>query len=222
MAEFTLVIGNRNYSSWSLRGWLMAKIAGIDFDEIVVPLDRPETSAAIRNHSPSGCVPVLRHGGVAVWESLAIAEYLNDIRPDAGLWPASVAARAHARAVSAEMHAGFAELRTHMPMDIRASHPGQGMTPEVRADIDRITGLWRDCRQRFAKMASRDDGFLFGTISAADAMYAPVATRFRTYGVKLDADADAYRNTVLAHPAMVEWIDAAKREPWTIALYEAT
>ena len=170
MAEFTLVIGNRNYSSWSLRGWLMAKIAGIDFDEIVVPLDRPETSAAIRKHSPSGRVPVLRHGDVAVWESLAIAEYLNDIRPDAGLWPASVAARAHARAVSAEMHAGFAELRTHMPMDIRASHPGQGMTPEVRADIDRITGLWRDCRQRFAKMASRDDGFLFGTISAADAM----------------------------------------------------
>ena len=218
MTEFTLVIGNRNYSSWSLRGWLMAKIAGIDFDEIVVPLDRPETSAAIRKHSPSGRVPVLRHGDVAVWESLAIAEYLNDIRPDAGLWPASVMARAHARAVSAEMHAGFAALRTHMPMDIRASHPGQGMMPEVRADIDRITGLWRDCRQRFAKMASRDDGFLFGTISAADAMYAPVATRFRTYGVKLDADADAYRNTVLAHPAMVEWIDAAKREPWTIAL----
>ena len=222
MTEFTLVIGNRNYSSWSLRGWLMAKIVGIAFDEVVVPLDRPKTQAAIRRHSPSGRVPVLVHGDVAVWESLAIAEYLNDIRPDAGLWPASVAARAHARAVSAEMHAGFAELRTHMPMDIRASHPGQAMTPEVRADIDRITGLWRDCRRRFAKTASRDDGFLFGTISAADAMYAPVATRFRTYGVKLDADADAYRNTVLAHPAMVEWIDAAKREPWTIALYEAT
>jgi glutathione S-transferase len=218
MAEFTLVIGNRNYSSWSLRGWLMAKIADIDFDEIVVPLDRPETQAAIAKHSPSGRVPVLLHGDVAVWESLAIAEYLNDIRPDAGLWPASMAARAHARAVSAEMHAGFAELRTNMPMDIRASRPRIGMTPDVRTDIDRITGLWRDCRQRFAATAPRDDGFLFGPISTADAMYAPVVTRFRTYGVKLDADADAYCNTVLAHPAMVEWTEAAKREPWSIAL----
>ena len=217
MAEFTLVIGNRNYSSWSLRGWLMVKIAGIDFDEIVVPLDRPETRAAIARHSPSGRVPVLLHGAVAVWESLAIAEYLNDIRPDAGLWPASLAARAHARAISAEMHAGFAELRTHMPMDIRASRPGIGMTPEVRSDIDRITGLWRDCRRRFVKGTSKDDGFLFGTISAADAMYAPVVTRFRTYGVKLDADADTYCNAVLACPAMAEWAEAAKREPWSIA-----
>jgi glutathione S-transferase len=217
MAEFTLVIGNRNYSSWSLRGWLMAKIAGIAFDEIVIPLDRPDTQAAIRKHSPSGRVPVLLHDGLAVWESLAIAEYLHDIRPEAGIWPAASRARAVARAISAEMHAGFAELRTHMPMDIRASWAGRGMTPDVRADIERIAGLWRDCRQRFAKTAAKDDGFLFGPISAADAMYAPVVTRFRTYAVALDPDADAYCRTVLAHPAMVEWIEAARHEPWSIA-----
>jgi len=218
MAEFTLVIGNRNYSSWSLRGWLMAKLAGIDFEEILIPLDRPETNAAIARHSPAGRVPVLLHKGIAVWESLAIAEYLHDIRPTAGLWPASVAARAHARVIASEMHASFVELRTRMPMDIRASYPGKDMTPEVQADIERITGLWRDCRQRFAKAAPRDDGFLFGTISAADAMYAPVVTRFRTYGVKLDADADAYCRTILAYPAMTAWVEAAKREPWTIDL----
>ena len=128
MADFTLVIGNKNYSSWSLRGWLMARIAGIEFEEIVIPLDLPETQAAIRKHSPSGRVPVLLHRGLAVWESLAIAEYLNDLKPEAGLWPAAAAARAHARSISCEMHAGFAELRSNMPMNIRASYPGKGMT----------------------------------------------------------------------------------------------
>ena len=220
MAEFTLVIGNRNYSSWSLRGWLMARAAGIEFDEVMIPLDRPETAAAIRKHSPSGKVPVLIHRGLAVWESLAIAEYLNDLKPEAALWPTSAAARAHARAVSAEMHAGFAELRTQMPMNIRSSYPGKGMTPAVRADIERITGLWRDCRKRFGGAFPRDDGFLFGTFGAADAMYAPVVTRFRTYGVTLDSDADAYCNTVLAHPAMKEWTEAAKNEPWLIESVE--
>ena len=220
MADFTLVIGNKNYSSWSLRGWLMARIAGIDFEEIIVPLDLPETHAAIRKHSPSGRVPVLLHRGLAVWESLAIAEYFNDLKPEAILWPSSAAARAHARAISAEMHAGFADLRAKMPMNIRASYPGKGMTPAVRADIERITGLWRDCRKRFAGAFQKDDGFLFGNFSAADAMYAPVATRFRTYGVKVDKDTDAYCTAVLAHPAMKDWIDAAKHEPWLIAEYE--
>ena len=220
MAEFTVVIGNKNYSSWSLRGWLMARIAGIEFEEIVIPLDLPETQAAIRKHSPSGRVPVLLHRGLAVWESLAIAEYLNDLKPEVGLWPASAAARAHARSISTEMHAGFVELRNNMPMNIRASYPGKGMTPAVRADIERITGLWRDCRKRFAGAFQKDDGFLFGTFGAADAMYAPVVTRFRTYGVKLDTDTDAYCNAVLAHPAMKDWIDAAKHEPWLIAAYE--
>jgi glutathione S-transferase len=220
MAEFTLVIGNKNYSSWSLRGWLMARIAAIEFEEIVIPLDLPETQTAIRKHSPSGRVPVLLHRGLAVWESLAIAEYLNDLKPEAGLWPPSAAARVHARSISSEMHAGFAELRSNMPMNIRASYPGKGMTPAVRADIERITGLWRDCRKRFAGAFQKDDGFLFGNFSAADAMYAPVATRFRTYGVKLDTDSEAYCTAVLAHPAMQEWADAAKHEPWLISEYE--
>lgn len=220
MADFTLVIGNRNYSSWSLRGWLMARIAGIEFEEIVVPLDLPETAAAIRKHSPSGKVPALVHRSLAVWESLAIAEYLNDLKPEAGLWPAAAAARAHARSISAEMHAGFVELRAKMPMNIRASYPGKGMTPAVRADIERITGLWRDCRKRFAGAAPKDDGFLFGAIGAADAMYAPVVTRLKTYAVPLDGDAEAYCTAVLAHPAMKEWIAEARNEPWLIASAE--
>ncbi len=220
MAEFTLVIGNKNYSSWSLRGWLMAKIAGIEFDEIVIPLDRPETQGAIRKHSPSGKVPVLLHRGLAVWESLAIAEYLNDLKPEAGIWPPSAAARAHARSISTEMHAGFMDLRENMPMNIRASFPGKGMTPGVRADIERITWIWRDTRKRFSTAFGQDDGFLFGKFGAADAMFAPVVTRFRTFSVTLDADAQAYCAAVLGHPAMKEWIDAAEHEPWLIDKYE--
>jgi len=220
MAEFTLVIGNKNYSSWSLRGWLMARIAGIEFDEVMVPLDLPDTAASIKKHSPSGKVPVLVHRGLAIWESLAIAEYLNDLKPEAILWPSSQAARAHARSISAEMHAGFGELRSNMPMNIRSSYPGKGMTPAVRADIERITGLWRDCRKRFGGAFPKDDGFLFGTFSAADAMFAPVVTRLRTFGVQLDSDADAYCTAVMAYAPMKEWVDAAKNEPWLIASAE--
>jgi glutathione S-transferase len=220
MAEFALVVGNKNYSSWSMRGWLMARIAGIEFDETVIPLDRPETQTAIRKHSPSGRVPVLLHRGLAVWESLAIAEYLNDLKPEAGIWPPSAAARAHARSISAEMHAGFTDLRENMPMNIRASFPGKGMTPGVRADIERITWIWRDTRKRFAGAFQKDDGFLFGTFGGADAMFAPVVMRFRTYSVTLDADAEAYCAAVLALPAVKEWIDAAKHEPWLIDKYE--
>jgi glutathione S-transferase len=220
MADWTVVIGNKNYSSWSLRGWLMARIAGIEFEEILVPLHLPETAASIKKHSPSGKVPVVIHRGLAVWESLAIAEYLNDVKPEALLWPSSQAARAHARSISAEMHAGFAELRKNMPMNIRASYPGKGMTPAVRADIERITGLWRDCRKRFGGAFPKDDGFLFGTFGAADAMFAPVVTRFRTFGVPLDSDAEAYCAAVMAWPAMKEWVDAAKNEPWLIASAE--
>ena len=216
MADFTLVIGNKNYSSWSLRGWLMAKAAGIEFEEIVIPLDLPETASAIRKHSPSGRVPVLLHRGLAVWESLAIGEDLNDLKPEAGLWPAAVAARAQARSISTEMHAGFHELRNNMPMNIRASSPGKGMTPAVRAEIERITSMWRDCRKRFSGAAAKDDGFLFGQFSAVDAMYAPVVTRLRTYAVPVDSDTDAYCKAVLAYPPMKEWVDAAKNEPWLI------
>jgi len=220
MADFTLVIGNKNYSSWSLRGWLMARIAGIEFEEVVVPLDLPETQPTIRKYSPSGRVPVLMHRGLAVWESLAIGEYLNDIKPEAGLWPSSVAARAHARSISTEMHAGFAELRDKMPMNIRASYPAKARTSTVRGEIERITSIWRDCRKRFSGASPKDDGFLFGQISAADAMFAPVVTRLKTYSVPLDSDTDAYCKAVLAYPAMKEWMDAAKNEPWLIAAYE--
>jgi glutathione S-transferase len=221
MADFTLVIGNKNYSSWSLRGWLMARIAGIEFEEILVPLDLPETQPTIRKHSPSGRVPVLLHRGLTVWESISIAEYLNELKPESGLWPDAPAARAHARSIAAEMHAGFVDLRNNMPMNIRASYPGKGMTPAVRADIERITGLWRDCRKRFAgAAANKDEGFLFGTLSAADAMYAPVVTRLRTYGVKLDSDSDAYCKAVLDYAPMKEWIADAKNEPWLLAAYE--
>ena len=203
MADFTLVIGNKNYSSWSLRGWLIARFAAIDFEEVIVPLDLPETQAAIRKHSPSGRVPVLLHRGLAIWESLAIAEYLNELKPEAGLWPAAPAARAHARSISTEMHAGFVDLRENMPMNIRASFPGKGMTPAVRADIERITGIWRDCRKRFAGAAgAKDEGFLFGTPSAADAMYAPVVTRLKTYAVPVDSDTEAYCTAIVNHPAM--------------------
>ena len=220
MADFTLVIGNKNYSSWSLRGWLLAKLAGIEFEEIVVPLDLPDTQPTIRKYSPSGRVPVLLHRGLPIWESLAIAEYLNELKPEAGLWPASLAARTHARAISTEMHAGFLDLRTNMPMNIRASFPGKGMTPAVRADIERVTFLWRDTRKRFAGASPTGEGFLFGAFSAADAMYAPVVTRLRTYGVKVDSDTEAYCKSVLAHPAMQEWIAAARNEPWLIQQYE--
>jgi glutathione S-transferase len=220
MADFTLVIGNKNYSSWSLRGWLIAKAAGIDFEEVVIPLDRPETQTAIRKHSPSGRVPVLIDKGLQVWESLAIGEYLNELKPEALLWPDAAAARAHARSVSSEMHAGFVELRNNMPMNIRSSFPGKGMTPTVRADIERITGLWRDSRKKFAGATAKDEGFLFGSFGIADAMFAPVVTRLRTYAVQLDGDSEAYATAVMNHPAMKEWVAASKNEPWLIDAYE--
>src|SRR5260370_14075925 len=150
MADFTLGSGNKTYSSWSLRGGLMARIAGIEFEEIVIPLDLPETQPAIRKHSPSGRLPVLLHRGLAVWESLAIGEYLNDLKPEAGLWPAAAAARAHARSISCEILAGFAELRPNMPMNIRAAYPGKGITSAVRADIEPNTRPSRHFRKPLA------------------------------------------------------------------------
>ena len=218
MAEFTLVIGNKNYSSWSLRGWLMARIAGIEFEEILIPLDLPETQAAIRKHSPSGRVPVLLHRGLAVWESLAIAEYLNDLKPEAGLWPAAAAARAHARSIStrdacglrraAEQHADeHPRLVSRQGHDARRCAPTSSASPACGATAASAS----------RRPSHKDDGFLFGTFGAADAMYAPVVTRLRTYGVKLDTDTDAYCTAVMNHPAMKDWIDAAKHEPWLIA-----
>ncbi len=220
MAEFTLVIGNRNYSSWSLRGWLAAKLAGIEFDEVVIPLDEANTKSEIARYSPSGWVPVLVHRGLTVWDSLAIGEYLAELRPDMKLWPEAPAARAVARAVSAEMHSGFAALREALPMNIRASYPGRTIAPEVQADIQRIVAIWLDCRKRFAGSAARDDGFLFGPVSLADAMFAPVVTRFVTYSVLLDEAAKRYCDAVMALPAMRAWVDAARHETWMIPKLE--
>jgi glutathione S-transferase len=213
MADFTLYIGNKNYSSWSLRGWLMAKAAGITFEEVMIRLRQPNTKAEVLRHSPSGRVPALVHGDVSVWESLAIGEYLAELFPDAGLWPQDRGARAVARASSTEMHAGFSALRTHFPMNMRSSFPNRASTPEVQADIDRITAIWHDCRARFGK----DGPFLFGsTFCNADAMYAPVVSRFRTYKVELDSGAQAYCDAVWSFPPMQEWATAAKNEPWVI------
>jgi glutathione S-transferase len=212
MAEFTLIVGNKTYSSWSLRGWLAARLAGIAFDEQLVRLSEPGSRSALLAHSPAGKVPVLKHGPRVVWDSLAIVEYLAEQRPAAGLWPDSADARALARSIAAEMHSGFGALRSHMPMNLRKSLPGKGRGPGVKEDIARIGAIWQDCRQRFGQGGP----FLFGRASAADAMYAPVATRFRTYGVALDPVAADYVATVLAWPALREWQAAALEEPWII------
>ena len=212
MPDIAIVIGNKNYSSWSLRGWLALKATGAPFEEILIPFRQPDTKREILRHSPSGKVPALKHEGTTVWESLAIGEFLADAYPAAKLWPADLAARAQARAVSAEMHAGFAALRNNMPMDMRASRPGKGLTAEVQDDIDRIGAIWRECRERHG----RSGPYLFGHFTVADAMYAPVVSRFATYGVRLDPVCEAYRKAVTDLPAFEEWYAAAQREPWTI------
>lgn len=215
-AAFTLVIANKNYSSWSLRAWLMVQAAAVPFQEIVIPLHTPETRAMIMRYSPSGKVPCLVHGDVTVWESLAIGEYLAERFPAAGLWPSEPAPRAVARSIANEMHAGFLPLRRHMPMNVRASLPGYGMAEGVQEEINRIEAIWRDTRSRFG--AGGD--MLFGSFTIADAMFAPVASRFRTYGVTLGETAEAYAKALLALPAMQEWSAAAEAEPWMDPDYE--
>lgn len=216
MAELTLVIGNKSYSSWSLRPWLLLKQAGIKFREIYIPTHTPQSRAAILKHSPAGRVPVLHDGNITVWESLAICEYLAEQYPDKQLWPIDPTARALARSVATEMHAGFTALRTHMTMNCRKHFPGKGRTPEVEADIERLRGLWNDCRTRYGSGGD----FLFGRFSIADAMYAPVATRFKTYDVALDKVAAAYRDTILALPAMRQWYAEALAEREVIDEFE--
>ncbi len=215
MADFKIVLGNKNYSSWSLRGWLALKRCGVAFDEEVIPLYQGDWQARLLAVSPAGKVPVLLHGERKVWDSLAIVEYLNELFPEAGLWPEDSGTRALARAVSAEMHAGFAALRNDMPMnfrgDINAPRAPRGGAA-VEADVARVVELWQDCRQRFGAVGP----FLFGAFSAADAFYAPVAARFAAYGVELPAAAAAYRDAVLAWPDVDEWRRAAIEEPWVI------
>jgi glutathione S-transferase len=217
MADLTIYLGNKNYSSWSLRAWLALKRTTVAFDEIVIPLYQPGSRETILKYSPSGRVPVLHHGNIVVWESLAICEYLAEAFPSCDLWPKDPAARTVARAVSAEMHAGFRALREHLPMNVRSTFPGRGITPEVQADINRVMTIWRDCRTRFGD-GSGD--FLFGHFTIADAMFAPVVTRFRTYRVDLEREADAYCDRIMAMPAMQEWIAAAKNEPMIVEAFE--
>lgn len=214
MSKPTLVIGNKNYSSWSLRPWLAMKVLGIEFDEVRIPLYQPESKTVILRYSPAGKVPCLVDGSIRVWDSLAILEYLAETHRD--LWPEAPAARALARSVCAEMHSGFSNLRQHMSMNIRKRHPGKGRTPESEAEARRVIDIWGDCRTRFGAAGP----FLFGRFSAADAMYAPVVLRFRTYDFDLPAVARPYSDTILALPAMREWIEAAERESESLPRFE--
>ncbi len=211
MSTLTLVIGDKNLSSWSMRAWLALKRTGADFQEILIPLDQADTKSRILEHSPSGRVPLLRHGEVVVWDSLAICEHLAEAFPEARLWPADPAARATARAVSSEMHSGFQALRTHMPMNLRASLPAPLDAPGLVEDIERVTTLWEECRARAAD-AGR---FLFGGFTVADAFFAPVVSRFRTYGVAPGGGAGAYMEAVWSEPVVREWADAALAEAWS-------
>lgn len=213
VAEFTLVVGNKNYSSWSLRGWLAARAAGVAFDEVLVRLSEPGSRNELLRHSPAGKVPVLKHGSRVIWDSLAIIEYLAEVRPEAGLWPADPEARAHARSIAAEMHSGFQALRSSMPMNLRKSLPGKGRSRDVAEDIERIRAIWRACRERFGAAGP----FLFGHFSAADVMYTPVATRFRTYAVELDQLCQDYADAVLTRSDFLAWRAAALDERAVIA-----
>ena len=204
-----LVIGNKNYSSWSLRPWIAMRHFAIAFEEIRIPLDRPETGKRIREFNPAGKVPCLVDGGVTVWDSLAILEYLAETQP--GLWPADRALRARARSIAAEMHSGFAALRSAMPMNVRNRFPGKGRSPEVDADIGRISEIFESALKPF----------LFGSFCAADAMFAPVVLRLRTYEPPLSAASRAYTDAMLALPAMREWIAGAEREGEAMPKYDA-
>ena len=212
MAKLHLVIGNKNYSSWSLRPWMALTMAHIPFDETVIPLYQPQSRKLICEHSAAGKVPVLHHGKVTVWESLAILEYLADAFPDRKFWPEGKAARAAARSAASEMHCGFAALRNACPMNLRRPRKAIAMGEAVKADIARVDALWSQCRKAYG----RKGRFLFGPFSNADAMFAPVVTRFNTYDIKVSGEARAYMEAVLATPAFKTWEKAAREETWTI------
>ena len=214
MAPLTLVIGNKNYSSWSLRAWLFMKHVGVEFQEILVALDSADTRDQLDRYGPSGRVPVLRQGQLCVWDSLAICEYIVELSGKG--WPKAREARAVARSVCAEMHSGFTTLRSLWPMNARARNRRTAVTAALEADVERIDELWNDCRVRFGK----DGPWLFGEYSVADAMYAPVVLRFNTYGAHVSQTARWYMASVLEDAALQEWLQAAKQEPWTIATDE--
>ena len=212
----TLIIGNKNYSSWSLRPWIAMTAAGIAFDEVVIPLYEPGSREAILRYSPAGKVPVLIDGGQHVWESLAILEHLAERFPDARLWPKDAAARSHARAVASEMHAGFQPLRKACPMNLWLPVKPRPQADDVMDNVRRIDALWSDCRARYGQNSAIGGPFLFGGFSAADAMYAPVVSRLHTYGLAVSPTARAYMDAVMALPAWRAWHDAAMQEPWVM------
>lgn len=212
MSKLHLVIGNKNYSSWSLRPWMALTMAGIPFRETVIPLDTPETAKLIAEHSGAGRVPVLHHGRQVVWESLAIMEYLAELFPEKHLWPKAVSARAVARAVANEMHAGFGALRKACPMNMRRPKKPVPLNDAARKDVARIEEIWRDCRAKFGKGGK----FLFGKFSIADAMYTPVVSRFETFDVPVAEETRVYMDTILNTPAFSAWREAALKESWIV------
>jgi glutathione S-transferase len=208
MAKAELTISSKNYSSWSLRGWLLCRMAGLDFDEVAVPIDDPDTRAELLLLSPSFLVPCLTHKGVKIWDTWSIAEYLAEQTPDAGLLPRDGAARAHCRSVAGEMHSGFYNLRSALPMNLKGHYPGFKVWAGAQPDIERVCAIWREC------LAAYGGPFLFGrSPTIADAMYAPVCTRFTTYDVALDAVCAGYCRTILDWAPMTEWVAAARLEP---------
>lgn len=216
MATTTLTISSKNYSSWSLRGWLLTRLSGLPFEEIIIPPDEPNARAEILLLSSSILVPCLHHDGIDVWDTLAIAEFLNEIRPQADMLPASRAARAHCRSISGEMHSGFSALRAALPMNLKGSFPNFKIWSRAQADIDRILSIWNDCLKKY------NGPYLFGQqATVADAMYAPVVTRFLTYDVKIDPVSAEYCRHILSLPPMQEWMAAAKLEPEDIEELEA-
>lgn len=216
MTKLTLVIGNKNYSSWSLRPWLAMRQFGLTFDEIRIPLYTPQAPAKIRQYSPSGKVPALLHGDVTVWDSLAILNYLTEQFPTLPWLPKQPKPRAIAHSINAEMHSGFVSLRENMPMNIRAQFPNKGLTPAVQKDVDRITSLWQMCRQAYGKGGE----FLFSEFTLSDAMFTPVVLRFMTYNVQLDPVSSRYTEALLELSPLQEWIEAAKAESESILEFE--
>ena len=207
-----LIIGNKNYSSWSMRPWIAMKVAGIAFDEMVIPLYEPGSREQVLQHSPAGKVPVLVDGDQRIWESLAILEYLAEKFPEANLWPDDTRARIHARVVATEMHGGFQALRKNCPMNLWLPVKSRPLPEDAMADVRRIAALWADCRIRFGQRGP----FLFGDFGAADAMYAPVVARLHAYGLSLDGTTRAYMDRIMALPAWSEWREAALKEPWVM------
>ncbi len=215
-----LVIANKVYSSWSMRPWMVMRAFDIRFEETVIPLKRPETENAIAKVSPSGKLPVLIDGDLAIWESLAIIEYLAENEVDKQIWPRNREARAHARAISNEMHGGFLALRQACPMNLAKRFNTPELSDDLKANVARIETIWRDTRARFGTRTHDSGPYLFGPFTAADAMFAPVVTRLDTYQIPVAADTRTYMDTVLAHPAFLDWKSAALAEPWTIDDYE--